>query len=725
MIYCYDANSLYPNCIIGMNSFSFATKDEPFWNGSGWYANKYQNFHDGIRGKYSRKRGPVEEFLEKILEEKNKCTDDPKRRLATKIILNTTYGALACQAFKHVYDKTRAADVTGMARMTILQAREVLKDYGTEVIYTDSVGKDSYIAIRYNGNIIHATIEELWNDASNGMFGSIHMFNSGDKEYIRFGDEIESLTMEDNLEITFRPLFHIMRHKINKQCIEIRQNNYRPLVTTKDHCLITYKDNTLKPIKSTEPCSLILNSGVTKKNKRSKINHAAEMLGYWIGNGSYSGKYCINFSCGHSAQEFIEKCLNHVVEFKDHKLSFNVKGDIKTSNSVLIEWMRSNGYTGNSKTKRIPEYVLESDLDYKLSFLRGLFSSDGTISNNRIIRYTSINIDLIKDIKLLLESVGVGSSIIKENNPNSYQGKVSKYCSYHVKISQMNNEYFKDNIGFITEDKQTKISKFSKRRYAFGSSKRNVVNYRGYVYDLEIDGTHRFFANDILVHNTDSVFVKTAKTVDEMNQIMSYIANEQKKGMNIASKNHSFKLECVIKHMYFFRDDKNEFIKKHYIYVTDEDKLVLKGLSIIKGNSSQIARIVFDKYIKPIVMKGKPLGLSYETVLKWVEKEIKDNPDRLIKRYRLRAPEEYKVPEGKDESTALNYRLARKYGPGEHWFVTNTKYGPGKGNHYTTMDELKEKAGKDWIQYIPVNPILNDLKPFIAVEERKKINKRK
>ncbi len=42
------------------------------------------------------------------------------------------------------------------------------------------------------------------------------------------------------------------------------------------------------------------------------------------------------------------------------------------------------------------------------------------------------------------------------------------------------------------------------------------IPYDGYVYDIEVDDkAHRFFANDILVHNTDSVFVKLNVTTKE------------------------------------------------------------------------------------------------------------------------------------------------------------------------------------------------------------------
>ena len=53
------------------------------------------------------------------------------------------------------------------------------------------------------------------------------------------------------------------------------------------------------------------------------------------------------------------------------------------------------------------------------------------------------------------------------------------------------------------------------------------VQYDGYVYDIEVDEFHNFFANNILVHNTDSTYFKTyAENKEEAIQIADYIGNK-------------------------------------------------------------------------------------------------------------------------------------------------------------------------------------------------------
>ena len=53
------------------------------------------------------------------------------------------------------------------------------------------------------------------------------------------------------------------------------------------------------------------------------------------------------------------------------------------------------------------------------------------------------------------------------------------------------------------------------------------IVYDDYVYDIEVADTHTFFANDILVHNTDSTyFVTHAKTDNQARKIADYVAEQ-------------------------------------------------------------------------------------------------------------------------------------------------------------------------------------------------------
>ena len=230
------------------------------------------------------------------------------------------------------------------------------------------------------------------------------------------------------------------------------------------------------------------------------------------------------------------------------------------------------------------------------------------------------------------------------------------------------------------------------------------------------------YGYEVIYGDTDSLIVKDVyNDKNKLNEIFEYIRQEQLNSANIKIDTHGFKLECRIKHIYFFKNEKDEYAKKYYIYVDEDNRVTEKGIRIVRGDCSPIAKTVYEKYIKPLALKGESLKLSIEQITNWLKDEIKLNPEQLKKRYRLKPLDQYKIAEGKDESTALHAQLSKRYGAGEHYFVVNKRIGPGKGNHYCTLEELKEKYGDEWVDQIKLDMYLNDLKCFVCDEERKKI----
>ena len=139
MIICFDFRSLYPSMMIGGNLYSPADKkDKHCWNGSGVYPSVYENNYDGIRGKYLRTRGKVENVLYEMFQKRLTVKDKPQESLARKIVLNTCYGLLGNPKFQSVCHLTAAADCTAMARRSIHFARTVFEEYGYECVYTDT-----------------------------------------------------------------------------------------------------------------------------------------------------------------------------------------------------------------------------------------------------------------------------------------------------------------------------------------------------------------------------------------------------------------------------------------------------------------------------------------------------------------------------------------------------------------------------------------------------------
>ena len=48
-----------------------------------------------------------------------------------------------------------------------------------------------------------------------------------------------------------------------------------------------------------------------------------------------------------------------------------------------------------------------------------------------------------------------------------------------------------------------------------------------------------------------------------------------------------------------------------------------KGIRIVRGDCSPIAKTVYEKYIKPLALEGKSLKLSIEQITNWLKDEIK------------------------------------------------------------------------------------------------------
>ena len=224
---------------------------------------------------------------------------------------------------------------------------------------------------------------------------------------------------------------------------------------------------------------------------------------------------------------------------------------------------------------------------------------------------------------------------------------------------------------------------------------------------------------EVLYIDTDGIFVNDVyNDPNKLDKVFSYIREKELESANVRVESHGFKIETVIKYICFFENDEGDLNKKSYIYIDENDEIHEKGIRIVRGDCSPIAKQVYETYIKPKVFEMNDMVISEEQLTIWLREEIKKNPDKLKKRYRLKDPSTYKIADGKDEATGLHYQLAKKYGSGEFYFVVNRRIGPGKGNHYCTLEELQSKYD-NWIDQIKLDTYITDLKCFISKEERK------
>lgn len=417
----------------------------------------------------------------------------------------------------------------------------------TYVKYADSVAGDSEILIRRNNKLEYINIDDLFTKVDQ---------TQGEKEYCYIRD-VETITLNDQGKTIWKNIPYIMRHKIsseNKKVYRVWNNNTTYLDVTEDHSVFTYLPKCKKHkvniigdrFIETKPKELLGKSLITFKKDLSskKEEHCItlkvwELIGLLLGDGYWGGntrnaEYYLQLSSGFDYDEIVEKVL---IPLKKANIVSNYypdgdKGDIKILSKKLSNFMK---LFKQDKVKFIPEFVFNLSGGKLNALLRGLFTADGTTilrkdNRNCEIKFANVNDNLIKSVSNMLYIVGIPCTIITDSSMNNYNGVYSDTYTKYINIK--NKQQYKDNIGFILNRKQDKIrileDNNKKNIQAFDFDFANVkkveeIEFNDYVYDIEVNDTHRFFANNVLVHNTDGCMIFLEDFVDNVDACYPYL----------------------------------------------------------------------------------------------------------------------------------------------------------------------------------------------------------
>ena len=159
-----------------------------------------------------------------------------------------------------------------------------------------------------------------------------------------------------------------------------------------------------------------------------------------------------------------------------------------------------------------------------------------------------------------------------------------------------------------------------------------------YVYDLEVDDTHMFFANDILVHN--SIYVELGRIcrycniepekqpkfcVDLWNYslgpYMDQKYEEYAEEYNAPKNLQQLELEKLSDVTMYFAKKRyamSECWKEPDIYLPYMSKILYKGIEIVKGSTSAYARECMDDFCRFILKwyGNHDEPIAYEEVMK-------------------------------------------------------------------------------------------------------------
>jgi hypothetical protein len=439
-----------------------------------------------------------------------------------------------------LYFLPAAEATTAVGRYIIMETIKKCQANGIEVLYGDSVLPDTPITIRRkDGNVDIIPIESLMPQTVKST------------RYDKFGD-IDVLT-----EKGFSKIKYVYRHKVRKR-------GYRILTRkgfvecTEDHSLIV-NDKEIRPsdLKVGDEINLVPFKAVSKTDVASDLGW---LFGFFIAEGTCNSyKYETNTKYSwrivHSdkkllqrAQKIIQKHLALETTIIDiRKISSRYGLVPKRSHKLFGNYFREQCYRGNEKC--VPQQILNTSVATKKAFIRGILDGDGHTDKNGLIILDQIHKSVLAGIVAILEQLKIEYSL---------QMRKDKQNVCRLRI-------INDKL-----DSRIKISNVIKKIEKF------TIN--GFVYDLETTN-HHFCGGigNVLLHNTDSLFVKNP-TTEQIQRVIEDTKKEQ--GVD---------LEIDKEYRYVVLSGR----KKNYLGVTKEGKVDVKGLTGKKSHTPPFIRNLF------------------------------------------------------------------------------------------------------------------------------------
>ncbi|MDD3084000.1 MAG: LAGLIDADG family homing endonuclease [Candidatus ainarchaeum sp.] len=270
------------------------------------------------------------------------------------------------------------------------------------------------------------------------------------------------------------------------------------------------------------------------------------------------------------------------------------------------------------RKKRVPEKILESGNKVVAEFLKWLFEADGCVFSkgrgNRSVSLKAKNIELLRDIQILLLRFSIHSRIVGNNLMIRRGNEIKKFGQKIGFVSKKKKE--KMNIAIKEAEKH---ARFKQQR----SEKIVKIIEHGLenVYDIEVPEKHRFIANGIISHNCGKSQLLQATTNIAPKSI--YISGKTTSGVGLCVAP-----ETIIQNDSGFKTIKefveNNFVGKgkeeiHNCYSNNFSKesfTLGDDLKLKKGEISKIWRIKAPKKMFKIKSNfGKELSLTPNTAL--------------------------------------------------------------------------------------------------------------
>lgn len=210
----------------------------------------------------------------------------------------------------------------------------------------------------------------------------------------------------------------------------------------------------------------------------------------------------------------------------------------------------------------------------------------------------------------------------------------------------------------------------------------------------------------VIYTDTDSVYlIDNFNDEEKLIKIKDDIISTIKSGVPFPVDTFDMNIEAKISCIFFFKGgvedkdtdvemDEDDFInkskglmKKNYIYLTTDGKLVLKNLGVKKKSISALTKKIFWEFLVPSIKEKHEVQFNKTYLQNLILELLQKDVSLAAMRKNVGVSGDY----ANTSPTGLPAQITQRYGAGIHFLIPNTRgIGVGKGKSYCTIEEFRQ-----------------------------------
>jgi DNA polymerase I len=323
----------------------------------------------------------------------------------------------------------------------------------------------------------------------------------------------------------------------------------------------------------------------------------AWILGFYCAEGSTSdvetrdGRKCV-LSFGGQERKHMRRIKKYFDELLGKNLKIIRDVDKRTGNPMyyyrvsgvpaIALFSEAFGCKSGTSRKRVPYFIFSSEESLRRAFAEGYLAGDGYTKIAPRYRtvfpeFTTKSLELAIGIQLILKSQDFGKTRFGKQIKHLYwKRRKDKPGIVQLRLQGARSHNMEGENFCLTV-----VTDIRKSKYAYP-----------FVYDIEVEGAHNFVDAEgmILVHNTDSVFLKNP-TEAQIKEIFDW-----------STKNLGIDLELDKRYRYLALSER----KKNYLGVYEDGTVDIKGLTGKKRNTPEFLQRAFKEMVQVLAQVHSP-----------------------------------------------------------------------------------------------------------------------